>query len=91
MPQGIPLPEAKKTLQHLVTKTGGRLYEVKGRDTIAEIYKQIGQELHAQYHLTYVPLKDTASDGFHRITLTLTNANPKDFAIECRQGYDLGE
>jgi len=91
MPQGIPLPEAKKTMQHLATKTGGRLFEVSKRDTLAEIYAQIGDELKAQFHLGYTPDKDTASDGFHRITLTLANSGPKDFTVQTREGYDIGE
>jgi VWFA-related protein len=90
LPQGIPLPEAKKTLQHLTTETGGRLFEVGGKDTVAEIYKQIGEELRAQYRLGYTPDKDTGSVGFHRIKLSLANSNPKDFSIEIRDGYYIG-
>lgn len=90
MPQGIPLPEAKKTLQHLTSETGGRLFEVGGKDTIAEIYKQIVEELRAQYRLGYTPDKDTGSEGFHRIKLSLANSNPKDFSIETRDGYYIG-
>jgi hypothetical protein len=91
MPQGIPLPEAKKTLQHLVTRTGGRVFEVSGRNTVAEIYRQIGEELRAQYRLGYTPDKDTASEGFHRIKLSLANASPKDFSIETPDGYYTGK
>jgi VWFA-related protein len=90
IPQGIPLPEAKKTLQHLTTETGGRLFEVGGKDTVAEIYKQIVEELQAQYRLGYTPDKDTGSEGFHRIKLSLANSNPKDFSIETRDGYYTG-
>ena len=90
MPQGIPLPEAKKTLQHLVTKTGGRLFEVSGKNTVAEIYKQIGEELRAQYRLGYTPDKDTSSEGFHRIKLSLANSGPKDYSIQTRDGYYTG-
>jgi VWFA-related protein len=90
MPQGIPLPEAKKTLQHLATKTGGRLFEVSGKNTVAEIYKQIGEELRAQYRLGYTPDKVTSSEGFHRIKLSLANSSPKDFSIQTRDGYYIG-
>jgi len=90
MPQGIPLPEAKKTLQHLTSQTGGRLFEVSGRNTVDDIYKQIEEELRAQYRLGYTPDKDTASEGFHRIRLSLANSSPKDFSIETRDGYYIG-
>ena len=90
MPQGIPLPEAKKTLQHLTSQTGGRLFEVSGRNTVDDIYKQIEEELRAQYRLGYTPDKDTASEGFHRIRLSLANSSPKDFSIQTRDGYYVG-
>jgi VWFA-related protein len=90
VPQGIPLPEAKKTLQHIVTRTGGRLFEVSGRSTVAEIYKQISEELRAQYRLGYSPDRDTAAEGFHRIKVSLANASPKEFSIEAPDGYYIG-
>ena len=77
-------------MQHLVTETGGRLFEVSGNDTVAEIYKQIGEELRAQYRLGYTPDKDTASGGYHRIKLSMANSNPRDFSIETRDGYYIG-
>ena len=91
MPQGIPLPEAKKTMQHLTAETGGRIFDVGGKDTIAEIYKQIAEELRAQYRLTYATDKDTASEGFHRINLSLANSTPKEFSIETYKGYYVGD
>jgi hypothetical protein len=57
---------------------------------VAEIYKQIGEELRAQYRLGYTPDKDTASVGYHRIKLSMANSNPRDFSIETRDGYYIG-
>ena len=91
VPQGIPLPEAKKTMQHLTAETGGRTFDVGGKDTIAEIYKQIAEELRAQYRLSYAADKDTASEGFHRINLSLANSAPKEFSIETYKGYYIGD
>jgi hypothetical protein len=61
----------------MADETGGRLFEVKGKDTVANIYKQIGEELRAQYRLGYTPDKSTSSDGYHQIDLALTPASLK--------------
>ena len=89
-PSEIARPDGKKILQRMADETGGRLFEVSGRNTVDDIYKQIEEELRAQYRLGYTPDKDTASDGFHRIRLSLANSSPKDFSIETRDGYYIG-
>ena len=52
-PQNIPVADGKKTLQHIVQQTGGRMFEVSKRETVADIYKEIGDELRAQYRLGF--------------------------------------
>ena len=59
--------------------------------TIADIYKQIGAELRAQYGLGFTPDKNTASDGYHRIDLSLTKNSPKDLFLQTRDGYYSGD
>jgi VWFA-related protein len=83
--------DGKKILQRMADETGGRLFEASKKQTVADIYKQIGEELRAQYRLGYTPDKDTTSDGYHRIGLTMTKSNPKDFFIQTRDGYYAGE
>ena len=41
----------------MADETGGGLFEVGKKETFAEIYKQIGDELRAQYRLGYTPTK----------------------------------
>ena len=74
----------------MATETGGRLFEVSKKDSVAEIYKEIGEELRAQYRLGFTPDKVTGTDGYHRIDLTLSKSNPKDFLLQTRTGYYLG-
>ena len=69
--------DGKKVLQRMADETGGGLFEVGKKETFAEIYKQIGDELRAQYRLGYTPDKETASDGYHRIVLSLTQVQPQ--------------
>ncbi len=82
--QEAPRPDGRKTLQRIADETGGRLFEVNKKDTIAGIYKEIRDELQAQYRLEFVPDKDTAAEGYHRIVLT---PKPKDLYLQTRDGY----
>jgi VWFA-related protein len=91
-PQNLPArPDGKKILQRMADETGGGLFEVSKKMTIADIYKQIAAELRAQYRLGFTPDKDTASDGYHRIDLSLTKNSPKDFFLQTRDGYYSGD
>jgi len=83
--------DGKKILQRMADETGGRLFEVSKKDTFASIYKQIGEELRAQYRLGYTPDEKTASEGYHQIDLTLTKSSPKDLFIQTRDGYYSGK
>jgi VWFA-related protein len=76
----------------MADETGGRLFEVSKKETLADIYKQIGEELRAQYRLGYTPDKDTASDGYHRIDLSFSKSTKdgKDLFIQTRDGYYVG-
>jgi VWFA-related protein len=83
-PQEAARPDGRKILERIANETGGRLFEVNKKDTIAGIYKEIGDELRSQYRLGYTPDKDTASEGYHRIVLTV---KPKDLYVQTRDGY----
>jgi VWFA-related protein len=91
-PQEIPRPDGKKILQRMADETGGRLFEVSKKETLADIYKEIGEELRAQYRLGYSPDKDTSSEGYHRINLSFSKSTPnaKDLYIQSRDGYYIG-
>jgi VWFA-related protein len=89
-PENIPRPDGKKILQRMADETGGGLFEVTKKETVADIYKQIGEELRAQYRLGYTPDKDTASDGYHRIVLSISKSSPKDLYVQTRDGYYAG-
>jgi len=90
-PDSLPQVDGKKILTRITEETGGRLFEVSKKQTFAEIYQQIAEELRAEYRLGYTPDKDTASDGYHRIIVTLTKFNPKDIYIQTRDGYYSGD
>ncbi len=81
--------DGRKVLAQITGETGGRMFEVSGKQTFAAIYTQIGDELRSQYRLGYTPDANAASDGFHRVELSL----PKDkkLLIQTRDGYYGGE
>ena len=91
-PQQTSSVDGRKILQRMADETGGRLFEVSKKETLADIYKQIGEELRAQYRLGYTPDKDTASDGYHRIDLFFSKStkDEKDLYIQTRDGYYVG-
>ncbi len=83
-------PDGKKILQRICTETGGRLYEVKGKGSVDDIYKGIGDELRAQYRLGFTPSYEAAGKGYHPLQLTLTNPDSKKLEIQTRSGYYTG-
>jgi VWFA-related protein len=73
----------------MADETGGRLFEVKGKEKIAEIYNQIAEELRSQYRLGYTPDEAIAGDGFHQIDLKIPAQ--KGLKVQTRDGYYTGK
>ena len=82
--------DGKKILERICGETGGRVFEVKGKGSMEAIYKQIGDDLRAQYRLGFTPDAEAASAGYHHIQLSLTTANAKKDDIQTRDGYYTG-
>ncbi len=81
--------DGKKILERMTSETGGRLFEVSKKQTVAQIYQQIGEELRAQYRLGYSPDADHAAEGYHQIDLTLKDTKEKR-TVQTRDGYYTG-
>ncbi len=75
--------DGKKILTRLSKETGGNLFEVSKKQTIAQIYTSISEELRNQYSLGYTPAADSGY-GYHKIHLT---TKQKDLAVQTRDGY----
>ncbi len=79
-----PQIDGKKIMTEIATRTGGRYFEAKKKDSLEEIYNAIAEELRGQYLLTYTPDK-TENDGeFHKVALKARNA---DLTVVTREGY----
>jgi len=77
-------PDGKKILERISKETGGRMFQVTKKETVDQIYEAIDEELRNQYGLGYVPAKDDAAPGYHKIHLT---AKPKELVVQTREGY----
>lgn len=79
--------DGKGILGQIATKTGGWPFEAKKPEDMDGIAKEIASELQQQYVLGYAP--DPASRGavFHRIAVTMKDANAKDQFVQVREGY----
>jgi VWFA-related protein len=80
--------DGKKNLERMVNETGGRLFEIKKNQDVAQIYTQIAEELRAQYRLGYTPSQDASAAGYHQINLA---TNQKGLTIQTRDGYYTGK
>jgi VWFA-related protein len=85
---GMNRVDGKKVLERMAQETGGRLFEVSKKQTFADIYKQIAEELRAQYRLGYTPDQAASADGYHQVDLT---THKKDLYVQTRDGYYAGK
>ena len=81
--------DGKKILERMTGETGGRVFEISRKETVAVIYGQIADELRSQYRLGFTPDKDTAADGYHQVDLSLPKS--KNLSVQTRDGYYTGK
>jgi len=75
----------------MTQETGGRLFEVSKKETTAQIYTEIAEELRAQYRLGYTPDQATSADGYHKIDLAFARPEDKKLQVQTREGYYTGK
>lgn len=87
-----PYVDGKHVLERICGETGGRVFEVSKHQSIDDIYKQIAEELRAQYRLGFTPSGDAAKDRYHQISLALTADDAKKkMDVQARDGYYMGQ
>jgi VWFA-related protein len=80
-------PDGKKVLEQISHETGGRLFEVSGKQSVEKIYAQIEEELRNQYSLGYTPDRSDSGGGYHKIAV---KTKQKDLVVQAREGYYAG-
>jgi VWFA-related protein len=76
--------EGKQVLERLSRQTGGRMFEVSGRQSIDQIYAQIQDELRNQYNLGYTPDRAAGGSEYRRIHVTTRR---RDLRVQARESY----
>jgi VWFA-related protein len=79
--------DGKKILEQMSRETGGRLFEVSGKQTVEKIYAQIEEDLRNQYSLGYTPDRTDPGEGFHKISV---KTKQKDLVVNAREEYYWG-
>jgi VWFA-related protein len=81
---GTHMPNGRKVLEQISRETGGRLFEVSKKQTLAKIYDEVDEDLRHQYSLGYSPDRTEAGGGYHKIRLT---TKEKGLIVQTREGY----
>ena len=79
--------DGKKTLEQIAVRSGGRYFEDIRKSDYDDVFRQITDELNAQFALTFTPndrTDDSFSDGFHKISL---RAKDKSMFVITTEGY----
>jgi VWFA-related protein len=76
--------DGKKILERISKETGGRMFEVSKKETLAQIYQQIQDDLRNQYNLGYTPDRKDDNSDYHKISVT---TKQKDLVVQARAGY----
>ena len=80
--KGIFIPDP---LDVYTTYTGGRQYAFKSQRDLERAVSNLGDELHSQYLLTYIPSAATQEEaGYHNIVVQVLKP---DMKIRARDGY----
>lgn len=77
--------DGKKVLERLSRETGGRMFVVSRSEPIAQIYRQIQDELRNQYNLGYTPDRAAGAAAEYRHIQVATKRN--DLTVQYRDGY----
>jgi len=78
-----PRVDGRKILDRITYETGGAVFDVSKKQTVADIYGQIAEELRNQFRLGYTPPAHDGS-GFHDVTVV---AKDKKLTVQTRTGY----
>jgi VWFA-related protein len=74
----------ESVLKQMADETGGRLFQVNGKNTLDTIFDQIQQEMRTQYAIGYSPTNAKKDGTFRKIDLRVSN---KDLKVQVRKGY----
>jgi VWFA-related protein len=71
-------------LKRLSEETGGRVFHVRGRNGLADVFREIDEEMRSQYNLAWAPNNTEGTGAFRKIEVKVSN---KDHRVHARKGY----
>lgn len=71
-------------LKRMAEETGGRLFQVGGKNTLDAVFAQIEREMRTQYAIGYTPTNSKKDGSYRKIDLRTAN---KDQKVQVRKGY----
>ncbi len=75
---------AKRYLQQLATRSGGRLYNGDTLSNVQAAFTRIAEELRHQYALSYYPTNTVQDGSFRKVRVVVKVPNA---VVRCREGY----
>lgn len=73
-----------EVLQKMADSTGGRFFRVRRFSKLSRAYRDILEELRAQYHIAYPPPEYLAGEKWRDVKVLVTNPN---LEVRTREGY----
>ena len=81
--------KGQNNMEAMATQTGGKAFNLTRATDLEFVFRQISQELQAQYLFGYYSTDAKAENGFKRITVRAPNR--PELRIRARQGYYLSK
>lgn len=75
----------QSVMESMSSQTGGKAFVPEKIDDLEAVFRQIAEELQAQYLLGYYSTDERADGGFRQISVRLPNR--PDLRVRARQGY----
>jgi VWFA-related protein len=71
-------------LEKMSQQTGGHVFKVDKKHTLADIFKEIQDELRNQYSISYAPTRALGDESFRKVEIKVDNS---DYRVQARAGY----
>ncbi len=75
-------------LKRMAEQTGGRVYRVGRKQSLADIFGELQEEMRSQYAIGYTPTNSARDGSFRRVEVRTRDRNLK---VQARRGYYAGQ
>lgn len=75
-------------LKRMAEQTGGRVYKVGRKQSLADVFRELQEEMRSQYAIGYTPSNSERDGSFRRIEV---RTRDKSLKVRARKGYYAGK